>query len=333
MIDSSSRSPTWLVIFAFTAIYIIWGSTYLAIRWAIEGLPPFFMAGSRFMIAGLLLGSWLVARGQRLPTPRQWRSAFCIGLLMLVIANGGVSWAEQYVPSGLVALFSALAPMWMVGFDMIIPNHDGVRGKRPSARLIAGLVLGSAGMVLLVSGQSGDFTGLGEGPMPKLAASVLLCATLAWTSGSLLTRRLDRPKSTFMATSAQMVTGGAVLLVFAALRGELGEISPAKLTWISLLSHLYLIVFGSIVALTAYTWLLENVSPSRVATYGYVNPVVAIILGWALGGETLNGSAALATILIVLSVAMIVTPAKNDNALEPITSDEDEVPVMIVKAK
>lgn len=308
--DSNKRDrppPTWLLLAAFAAIYLIWGSTYLAIRWAIESMPPFFMAGSRFLIAGSLLTGWLLLRGVRLPTRRQWFNAFILAILMLFLGNGVVTWAEQYVASGLVALFAALVPMWMVGLNMVIPGPDGKRAGRPPTRVIAGLMVGTAGMFLLLRGQEGDFSGLGAGIMPKIAALSLCITTLAWAVGSLLSRRMDRPESTFMATAAQMLMGGASMLVAAAARGELAEVSLARMTWQAGLSYGYLIFFGSIVALTAYTWLLQVAPPARVATYGYVAPVVAVLLGWALGGEPLNTVTAIATAMIAVSVAMIIT--------------------------
>ena len=313
--------PVWLVVVAFAAVYIVWGSTYLAIRWALDGLPPFFLAGSRFVTAGLLVGGWLIMRGVPLPTRRQWFHALIVGTLMLGCGNGGVSWAEQYVPSGLASLFSAFSPMWIVGLEMIIPDRQGVLGKAPSRRVIAGIVIGTAGLLLLVMGKDGDFTGLGQGPMVKTAAIVLFCITFTWALGSMLMRRIDRPESTFMAVAAQMFTGGIVLLAVAAGRGEFGEVTLSRITWSSGLSIAYLIVFGSIIALTAYNWLLAHVSPSRVATYGYVNPLVAVLIGWVLGGETLTSLTIFATVLIVASVAMIVTPPRK----RPAESVEEHV--------
>jgi len=309
------RAPAWLIVAAFAAIYIIWGSTYLAIRWAIASFPPFFMAGTRFLIAGSLLTAWLMLRGERLPTRRQWAHALVVATLMLGLGNGVVTWSEQYVPSGLVALFSALVPMWMVALNMLIPGPDGVRAGRPPAMVIAGLVIGSAGMVLLIRGRDGDFSGLGVGLMPKLAALALFFTTLAWALGSLLSRRMDRPASTFMSTAAQMLMGGFVLAAAAAARGEFADVSLSRLTWAAALSHAYLVVFGSIVALTTYTWLLRVVSPTRVATYGYVNPVVAVGFGWALGGEPLDEVTAIATAMIVASVALIVSARPGKSAV------------------
>ncbi len=304
-------APTWLLLAAFAAIYLIWGSTYLAIRWAIESMPPFFMAGTRFLIAGTLLTGFLVLRGVRLPTKRQWFNALILGFLLLFLGNGVVTWAEQYVASGLVALFAALVPMWMVGLNMIIRGPDGTRAGRPPARVLAGLFVGTSGMLLLITGKQGDFSGLGEGIMPKIAAVSLCITTLAWAFGSLISRRMDRPESTFMSTASQMLMGGASMFVAAAMRGELAQVSLDRLTWPAMLSFFYLIFFGSIVALTAYTWLLQVAPPARVATYGYVAPVVAVFLGWALGGEPMTRVTVIATAMIAASVAMIVTAPKS----------------------
>lgn len=333
----SAGAPLWMIVAAFAAIYLVWGSTYLAIRWAIVGLPPYFMAGSRFVIAGLVLGAWMVARGERLPARRQWANAFVVGTLLIACGNGTVTWAEVYVPSGLVALFCALVPMCMVGLQFLIPEPDASRARRPRAGAIVGLVVGIAGVVLLVRGQDGAFDGLGAGPMPKVAGLALAASTVLWSLGSLLTRRLDLPGSAFVSAAAQMLTGGIVLLGVSAVRGEFAEVSPSRLTGAVVLSHLYLIVFGSIVGMTAYTWLLGVVSPARVATYAYVNPILALLFGWLLGGETLGPMTGLAAAVIVAGVAMIIsfgdrtTPASSRVRLPVGSSAGDAAPATPVR--
>jgi drug/metabolite transporter (DMT)-like permease len=307
---SPRRPPMLLILAAFAAIYFIWGSTYLGIRWAIDAIPPFFMAGTRFVIAGLLLGGFLVLRGERLPTTRQWRNTLILGILLLACGNGTVTWAEQYVTSGVAALFVAIVPVWMVLLNMVIAGPNGLRSGPPRIGVIIGLILGVAGMVLLVRGQNGDFAGLGAGTMPKLAALALLGSTLGWSLGSVLSRRIDLPASALMSTAAQMLTGGIVMVAISAGRGEFAHVSLARLTWAAVLSHAYLIIFGSIIAFTAYTWLLQKVSPARVSTYAYVSPVVAVLLGWFLQNEPMNAMTGIAAAVILAGVALIVTPRR-----------------------
>jgi drug/metabolite transporter (DMT)-like permease len=283
---------------AFAAIYLIWGSTYLAIRLAIQSVPPFLMAGVRFCIAGALLYLWTRRRGAPPPSRYQWREAAVVGILLLSIGNGGVSWAEQRIPSGLVALMVAMVPLWMVILESLRPG-----GTRPGGKVIAGLGLGLTGMVVLVAPGSH-----GGGPAVDFTAVlVLVLATLGWSIGSLYTRRARLPDMPLRGTAMEMLVGGALLVSVSGFGGEWGQLDPGALSVRSLLAMGYLIVFGSLVGFSAYMWLLRTSTPARVSTYAFVNPVVAIFLGWSLASEPLTWSTLLAAAIIIGGVGLITT--------------------------
>lgn len=288
--------PTWLLLLAFACVYVIWGSTYLAIRFAIETLPPFSMAAVRFLVAGAILYVIARPRAQR-PTRRQWTSAGVVGTLLLAGGNGGVVWAEQWVPSGLAALMVAAVSLWMVLMHWLFGG-----GPRPSRGLLAGLLWGLMGVGLLVSSnQMGA-----QGREGLLGALALLFATLAWAAGSIYAKGADLPASPWLATAMEMLIGGAVLAVIAVVAGEGGQLDPSTVSLKSILSLAYLIVFGALIAFTAYIWLLGVTTPARASTYAYVNPVVAVMLGWLLADERLDVRAALA-VLVILSAVVVVT--------------------------
>ncbi len=280
----------------FAAVYILWGSTYLAIRFAVESFPPFVMAGTRHLTAGLLLFAYLRARGVALPEPRHWKSAAIIGALLLLGGNGFVSWAEQRVPSGLAALIVASVPIWMAIVQGIL------RRRRPPAPVVAGLLIGLAGLVLLV--LPGRFGG-GEHVDP-LGAAALVFAALSWVIGSLYSRRAALPGSTLLAIAIEMIAGGTILWVAGVAMGEGARIHLEAISLRSVLSLAYLIVFGSLIGFSAYIWLLKVTTPARVTTYAYVNPVVAVLLGWAFAGEALTLRIGLAAVAIVGAVALII---------------------------
>lgn len=281
---------------AFAAVYLIWGSTYLAIRYAIETLPPFGMAGVRFVIAGALLYGWLRLRGVAAPTRPQWRTAAIIGALLLLGGNGAVVWAEQRIPSGVAALLVAGVPIWMVVLEWLRPG-----GTRPGRWVVGGLVLGSAGLVLLV----GPGEVLGGGHIDPLGALAVVGGSFAWAVGSVYSRSAQLPDSPLLATGMEMLTGGAFLLLAGVATGETVDFGAVSTR--SLLALLYLIGFGSLVAFTAYIWLLRATTPAKASTYAYVNPVVAVGLGWALAGEPLTARIAVAAAIIVGAVALITT--------------------------
>ncbi len=284
------------IVAAFAAIYVVWGSTYLAIRYAIETMPPFLMAGTRFVIAGAMLYAWAAIRERARPTRRQWVNTAIIGTLLLTVGNGAVSWAEQHVPSGVAALVVAITPLWMVTFEFLRPGGD-----RPTARIIAGIALGILGLVLLIG--PGEVMG-GVGVDPR-GAVVLLIGSLSWAGGSIYSRSLVLPSSARLSSAMQMLAAGTLLLLIGALAGETSRVSLDAMSLKSVLAVGYLIVFGSIVGLTAYGWLLTVSSAASVSTYAYVNPVVALFLGWALADEPITARTLVAAGVVLAGVALI----------------------------
>ncbi|MEN8375965.1 MAG: EamA family transporter [Gemmatimonadota bacterium] len=298
MSAKSNAPPLAGVLAAFAAVYLIWGSTYLAIRFAIETLPGFLMAGVRFSIAGALLFAWTQARGAARPTGAQWKTAAVMGALMLLGGNGGVVWATEKVPSGIVALLVATVPLWMVLLDWAYGT-----GPRPSARVVLGLALGFAGAVLLVGPDAVGAADLVD-PVRGLVA---LGASVSWAAGSIYARRAPQPKSPLVATAGQMMLGGLFLLLLGLGTGEAAEVNPAGFSTLSVASLGYLIVFGAIVGYSAYVWLLRVSTAARVSTYAYVNPVVAVFLGWLLASEPVTPRVLLAAAIIVAGVAVITS--------------------------
>lgn len=283
---------------AFGALYVIWGSTYLAIRFAIETLPPLLMASARFLVTGTLLYAWARSRGASRPTRAQWKSAVVVGGLLFVAGNGSVVVAEQWVASGLVALLVASVPLWMVVMDWLWGT-----GSRPSPRVVSGLLLGFAGVAFLAGGP-----GIGAADGRQVLGSILVVfGSLAWAGGSIYARHTDVPRRPRLWVGMQMLAGGALLLPVAAAAGELGRFDLAGVSMGSILALAYLIVFGSLVAFSAYIWLLGVSTPARVGTYAYVNPVVALFLGWALADEPLTFRSMVAAAIIVGSVVLITT--------------------------
>lgn len=294
MSDTPSRLK---IALAFAAVYLIWGSTYLGIRFAVETLPPFLMAGARFTIAGALLYSWMRWRGEPRPLRMHWWSAAVIGFLLLLIGNGSVSWAEQVVPSGITALLVAGSPLWFVGLEWA---H---RGIRPSVGVFVGLVLGTLGIVVLV--DPADLVG-GE-DVNLLGASVLVVASICWAAGSLYSRKAKLPSSPMLATGMEMLTGGLALFLVSLISGELNHFQLSNVSGRSLVSVAYLTVFGSLIAFTSYIWLLRVTTPALASTYAYVNPVIAVFIGWLAADEVLNERVLLAASLIVAAVAAITS--------------------------
>jgi len=298
-LTDTARPSTLRLVLAWAAVYLIWGSTYLGIRFAIESIPPFLMAGSRHFLAGLLLFLW--SRWyRRVPAPswRDWVGASGLGILMLVTANGATTWAEQLVPSGLTALIVCTSALWLVLLDWLWRG-----AARPGWRTVAGLVAGFGGVGLLV--VPGDFAG-GE-HVSLLGAFVLTIAALSWSVGSIYAIRLGRPAHPTLFVSQQMIIAGAILVATAGMTGELGRFSLAAVTATSAGAYLYLAVFGSLISYSAYFWLLRHTTPDRLATISYVNPLVAVILGWALAGEALTPRTLIAAAVILLAVGLITT--------------------------
>ena len=289
--------PRARVIAAFAAVYIVWGSTYLAIRYAVQTIPPFFMVGARFIVSGAILYWWARRRGAPRPTRREWRDAAIAGGLMLGFGNGSVSWAELRVPSGLAALLVAVVPLWMVLLDWAGPH-----GRRPRGRVMLGVVVGLAGLFVLVKpGATGDSTG----GIDLVAALVLIVSSLGWAAGSVYNRYGARPRSAAMSTGMQMLAGSVALLVIGAAIGEPARLHPTQISAASWIGWVYLVTFGSLIGFTAYIYLLQAVTPAKASTYAYVNPLVAVFLGWAVAGEPVTARTLIAAAIILAGVAMI----------------------------
>jgi len=308
-VSAPATTPTTpQVVAAFAAVYVVWGSTYLAIRFAIETLPPLLMASVRFLMAGSLMYAWSRARGAARPTRAQWRAAALVGGLLFVGGNGAVVVAEQWVPSGLVALLVAAVPLWMVLLDW----RWGSRTS-PGGRALLGLVAGFLGVALLVGSPD-----VGQGGGPGLfGAGLVVAGSLAWAAGSIYSRYAPLPPRPRMWVAMQMLAGGAFLLPTAVVTGELSDLDLGAVSARSVLALLYLVFFGALVAFTAYIWLLTVSTPAQVGTYAYVNPAVALFLGWALADEPLAPRALLAAAVIVGSVGLITTGRRSDPAPAP----------------
>jgi drug/metabolite transporter (DMT)-like permease len=284
----------WKIALAFFAVYVCWGMTYLAMRIAVVDIPPHLMSGSRFLVAGLVLYGWARLRGHGPPSVKHWRAAAIIGAFLLLGGNASVAWAEQRVPSGLAAVLIAVAPIWMVGLEW------ARGGSRPQRRVIVGLLLGLLGVGLLVSSRAS----VGSAVDP-VGAVILILASASWAWGSVLSKSAPLPESPILATSMEMIAGGILLLLTAAVAGQFNGFNPAKVSRSAALAWGYLVVFGSLVGFTAYIWLLGVTSIAKAGTYAYVNPIVAVVLGWAILHEPVTPRMLLAAGVILLGVALV----------------------------
>ena len=310
------RPSRLLIVLAFAAVYVIWGSTYLGIRFAIETLPPFLMTGTRFFIAGGILFSWAAFKGESVRSSfSQWPRAFVIGGLLLLFGNGGVTWAEKYIASGLAALLVATEPLWVVMLNW------GLSRKRPNAMVLLGVFIGLAGVALLVS--DGLKRVNGESVMSMAGAAVVLVSSSAWAGGSVYSNRHPIKSSTLMAAGMQMMAGGSLLLLAALIAGDPQRLNLSNASWVSIGAFFYLLVFGSLIGFTAYSWLLNNVTPARAATYAYVNPIVAVLLGWLLASEPLTPRMLIAAAVIVGSVVLITTFGRDHATTTPALHDSE----------
>jgi drug/metabolite transporter (DMT)-like permease len=288
---------------AFAAVYVIWGSTYLGIRIAIETLPPLLMAGARYIIAGAILLLWSRLRERDGgPSARDWLTGLVSGALLLLGGNGAVVWAEQRVPSGIAALLVAIVPLWMVLLDWLRPG-----GRRPAWLVFVGLGLGLVGLGLLVGVEALQ----GGGAIDTLGAGVLMLGSLSWAVGSLYTQRAPRPSSPNRGSGTQMFAGGLCLLVVALVTGEGAQLDLAHVSTRSLLAFGYLVTFGSLIGFTAYVYLLAHTTAAKAATYAYVNPVVAVLLGWAFANEPVTPRTLVAAAVILAGVAIITVARDN----------------------
>jgi drug/metabolite transporter (DMT)-like permease len=276
----------------------VWGSTYFAIRVGVREVPPFLLAAMRFLVAGLVLYGWMIARGERSPSRRQWASVSLLAILFFVLDYGLLYWAEQSVPSGIAAVMMAMNAVFMALSEIIF-----LRTQRLTVRLVLALLIGIGGVAVLVSPS----LNLGGAPIDRMGAIALVVASMSWSISSVLTRKLPLPRSQVMSSGAQMLVGGLFLALIAAALGEFHNFHPWTVSRGAWLSLLYLIVAGSIIAFTAYLWLIHHESPTKVGTYAYVNPVVAVLIGYFLGGEGLGLRTILGTLFVLLSVVVITT--------------------------
>jgi drug/metabolite transporter (DMT)-like permease len=307
------------MVLAFAAVYLIWGSTYLAIRVGVRSIPPFLMSGSRFVGAGGILYLVLRLRGAAAPSLGEWARAAIAGVLMLTTGNGLVTWAEKKMPSNLAALMVAAVPLYMALLDWARPG-----GTPPTRRVLLGIGIGAAGMTLLVAGGRQSST-----EVSVLGVGAILLSGLAWSAGSLYARYGRMHAHPVMAAAQQMLAGGTAMLVIASLRGELAAVAPAEVTLESGLALGYLTLFGSLVAFSAFGWLVKATTPARLSTIAYVNPVVAVVLGWAVLGERL-GPRALGGAALILAAVLVMTlevPGRGARARSPARRDESGSPV------
>ena len=293
---------------ALLAVYIIWGSTYLGIRFAVATIPPFMQAGVRFLISGTLLFVWRRLAGDPNPTRRQWFSAFVIGSLLLLGGNGLISFAETSIPSGVAALLVATIPMFMVLVEALRPG-----GIRPTLGQVMGLLVGFSGVALLIGPV--EFGGVRE--FSFLSGGIALLAAFLWSLGSIYTRNADLPESTLLFTGMEMLMGSIGLFLVSTFKGEFVHFQIASVSTSSLLGLLYLITFGSLIGFTSYAWLLRNAPVSLVSTYAYVNPIVAVFLGGLFLQESLSPRILLAAFIIVGSVFLVNLAKKPTPQVEP----------------
>ena len=283
---------------AFAIIYFVWGSTYLAIRVGVREVPPFLLAAMRFLAAGVVLCGWTIARGERPPSSREWASASILAVLIFVLDYGLLFWAEQRVPSGIAAVMMATIPVFMALSEIVL-----LRTLRLTLRLALALLVGMGGVAALMSRS----LRLGGTPIDSVGAAALIVASMSWSISSALTRKLPLPSSKVMSSGAQMLAGGIFLTLAAAALGEFRNFHPSTVSSGAWLALVYLIVAGSIVAFTAYVWLIHHESPTKVGTYAYVNPLVAVLLGYFMGGEALGLRTILGTLFVLIAVVMITT--------------------------
>ena len=299
------------MILAFAAVYLIWGSTYLGIKYAIETIPAFLMGGVRFLTAGAILLFLAKFTGDyERPQRSYWKTSFIVGALLLLVGNGGVVVAQYYIPSSIVALLIATEPFWVILISWLLMN-----GKRPNLRVILGILVGFAGVSLLIGGGNFDISG-GNGKL--LGIGLIVVSTIGWAFGSLYGLKAPAPKSTLQASGMQMLAGGFLLLLVSFLNGEWAAFSLAEVSLTSVLALGYLIMFGAVLGFTAYSWLMKNVEPSMASTYAYINPLVAVVLGWAIADEELSGQMLLGAGIIVGSVVLITSHPKKEKPEEDI---------------
>jgi len=305
----------WKTLLAFAIIYFVWGSTYLAIRVGVREVPPLLLAAMRFLFAGLALYGWMIAKGERSPTTREWKSASLLAILIFVFDYGLLFWAEQRVPSGIAAVVMATIPAFIAVAEIFV-----LRTQELTLRLTLALLIGIAGVAVLMSRS----LNLGGAPVDRKGAMALIFASISWSVATVIARKLPLPSSKVMSSGAQMLAGGVFLTLAEAALGEFGNFHPSAISLGAWLSLLYLVVAGSIIGFTAYVWLIHHESPTKVGTYAYVNPVVAVLVGYLLGGEALGTRTILGTLFILISVIVITTTKVKKSAVTPPLKDTAE---------
>jgi drug/metabolite transporter (DMT)-like permease len=296
-----SQPRAWKVLLAFAIIYFVWGSTFLAIRVGVREVPPFLLAGMRFLVAGIVLYGWMRVRGAPSPTAREWGAAWLLAILIFLLDYGLLFWAERRVPSGIAAVMMATIPVFMAIAEIIF-----LRTQRLTLRLGLALLTGLAGVAVLV----GHSIELGQAPVDTAGACALIIAAMSWSLAASLTRRMPLPANKAMSSGAQMFAGGVLLTLIAALLGEFRGFHVQAVSRGAWLALAYLIMAGSIIGFTAYVWLIDHQSPTKVGTYAYVNPVIAVLVGYFLGGEAIGPRTVAGTVLVLVSVIIITTTPK-----------------------
>lgn len=297
-------APTRARLFAaFAIVYLAWGATFLAVRFGIESFPPLVLAGLRHFTAGLILYPLARLRSRQKPTPANWRAAAMVGVLLLLFGNGTVCWSEQLLPSGITALIVGTVSLWMVLIEWVRPG-----GTRPTPRIFVGLILGFIGLGFLV----GPAHIGGSGRVSPLGTTVLVLGSLCWAAGSVFSRHIQLPRSPLLGAGMQSLVGGALLLLVSIFSGEAASFDMHRVSSRSMAALAYLIIFGSLIGFSAYTFLLRVAPPGRVGTYAYVNPVVAMFLGWLFAGESLTLRTVLAGAIILTAVILVITASQRD---------------------
>ena len=301
--ETVPRPASWKILLAFATIYFVWGSTFLAIRVGVHEVPPFLLAAMRFLVSGVVLYGWMRVRGTPSPKPREWAAATLLGALIFLVDYGCVFWAEQRVSSGVTAVVLATIPVFITLLEIVV-----LRTQRLTIRLGLALLVGLCGVAVL-AGHSFSF---GEVPIDRAGALALLLASVSWAVATILTRKLTLPASKPMSAAAQMMVGGVQLLLVAIFSGEFAGFRVQAVSWNAWFALAYLIVAGSIVAFTAYVWLLHHESPTKVGTYAYVNPVIAVAFGHFLGGESVGPRTLVGAACVLVSVIAITTTPKRE---------------------
>jgi drug/metabolite transporter (DMT)-like permease len=300
-VEAPVRPSRWKILLAFAIIYLVWGSTFLAIRVGVREVPPFLLAGMRFFAAGIVLYAWMRVKRTPSPTRCEWSSAIFLAVLIFVFDYGLLFWAEKRVPSGIAAVMLATIPVFMTLAEILF-----LRTQKLTLRLGFALLLGISGVAVLI----GRSARLGQNTIDSAGALALIVAAISWSVAAVLSRKLPSPESKVMSSGAQMLAGGILLTLTSAMLGEFKGFDVRAVSAVAWLALSYLIVAGSVVAFTAYVWLIHHESPTKVGTYAYVNPVVAVLLGYFFGGESLGPRTVLGTLLILVSVIVITTTPK-----------------------